>query len=72
MDGVGFPMHSDFLVERLTSNATFKGIRPYPHPVIPRAFLIRRTALRQHGLLKHFEPPTIEDNIEGPNIILGP
>jgi hypothetical protein len=72
MDGIIFPLYSDLLVERLTINVIFKGLQPYPDPIIPRAFLIRRTAHRLHGLLKHFEAPTREKTADGIRYSLGP
>jgi transcriptional regulator with XRE-family HTH domain len=72
MDGVIFPLYADLLVEKLTIKASFKGLQPHPDPIIPRAFLIRRSAHRLHGLLKHFEMPAREQTVEGVRYTLGP
>lgn len=72
MDGVGFPIYPDLLVERLTVQVTFQGLWPTPDPLVPRAFLIRRTAYRLHGLLKHFEMPTREQTEQGVRYTMGP
>jgi hypothetical protein len=49
-DTFGFPIYGDFVVQKVLIRLIFEGLRPFPDPPIPKAYLLRRTANRPASL----------------------